>query len=216
MPTLEPVGHLSGYIHARHKACSRGRRTWQKGGENPSPEPLTLCDVETFAPQQPEQLPDWSWRRPGKSAASRAAQPGAAGRRRSSSGSACSGAGALAGSRSLRCQPSARCRTSPKGPAHPIELVGELDKPASDGSLQSSEAVLQAIHLEVSGPLPHPQVLARYDEVVPGGAERIVKLAENQVKHRQTMQSRGSDLYFHPCTRRPYRRHWPRCPRQQH
>jgi uncharacterized membrane protein len=74
--------------------------------------------------------------------------------------------------------------------------VGELDRPGGDGSLQPTEAVLQAIHLEVSGPLPHPQVLARYDEVVPGGADRIVKLAENQVKHRQTMQSRGQIFTF--------------------
>jgi uncharacterized membrane protein len=74
--------------------------------------------------------------------------------------------------------------------------VSELDRAGSEDSLQPSDAVLQAIHVEVSGPLPHPQLLAQYDEVVPGGADRIVKLAENQVKHRQTMQSRGQMFTF--------------------
>lgn len=74
--------------------------------------------------------------------------------------------------------------------------MNELDKAGSEGSLQPPEAVLQAIHVEVSGPLPQPQVLAQYDEVIPGGAERIVKLAESQVSHRQAMETRGQIFTF--------------------
>jgi uncharacterized membrane protein len=40
------------------------------------------------------------------------------------------------------------------------------------------------------GPLPPPEVLARYDEVSPGLAERIVKMAENQADHRRAMEKR--------------------------
>lgn len=74
--------------------------------------------------------------------------------------------------------------------------MSEVDRAGSEGSLQPADAVLQAIHVEVSGPLPQPQVLAQYDAVVPGGADRIVKLAENQVKHRHTMQARGQIFTF--------------------
>jgi uncharacterized membrane protein len=74
--------------------------------------------------------------------------------------------------------------------------VNEVERAGGEGSLQPPEAVLQAIHVEVSGPLPQPQVLAQYEDVIPGGAERIVKLAENQVRHRQSMESRGQIFTF--------------------
>jgi uncharacterized membrane protein len=39
-----------------------------------------------------------------------------------------------------------------------------------------------------SGPLPPPELLARYNDVVPNGAERIIKMAENQQTHRQDLE----------------------------
>ena len=36
-----------------------------------------------------------------------------------------------------------------------------------------------------SGPLPDPDTLGRYDMVIPGAADRIIKIAENQAIHRQ-------------------------------
>ncbi len=30
------------------------------------------------------------------------------------------------------------------------------------------------------GPIPHPQILARYDEILPGAAERILKMAKKK------------------------------------
>lgn len=49
---------------------------------------------------------------------------------------------------------------------------------------------------EFSGPLPPPEVLARYNEALPGGAERIVALAEEQAGHRRRMEARGQVLLF--------------------
>jgi uncharacterized membrane protein len=40
-----------------------------------------------------------------------------------------------------------------------------------------------------SGPLPPPAILAQYDSVVPGAAERILKMAEEQSKHRRDLES---------------------------
>lgn len=36
-----------------------------------------------------------------------------------------------------------------------------------------------------AGPVPHPDLLAKYEQIVPGAAERIIKMAENeqQVRH---------------------------------
>lgn len=39
-----------------------------------------------------------------------------------------------------------------------------------------------------SGPLPHPEILKKFDEVVPGSAERIIKMAEDQSIHRKDLE----------------------------
>lgn len=40
-----------------------------------------------------------------------------------------------------------------------------------------------------SGPIPPPSILARYNEVVHDGAERILAMAERQSKHRELLES---------------------------
>lgn len=44
-----------------------------------------------------------------------------------------------------------------------------------------------------SGPLPPPDVLKRFDEVVPGSAERIIKMAEEQSTHRKDLERKVID-----------------------
>ena len=39
-----------------------------------------------------------------------------------------------------------------------------------------------------SGPIPPPNLLARYNEVVPNGAERIMAMAERQSSHREGLE----------------------------
>ncbi len=46
------------------------------------------------------------------------------------------------------------------------------------------------------GPLPPPAMLRGYEEVVPGGAERILAMAERQAAHRQTIEARGQLFGF--------------------
>lgn len=44
---------------------------------------------------------------------------------------------------------------------------------------------LNAIHVQqYSGPLPHPEALERYEQIVPGAAERIISMAEKEMEHR--------------------------------
>lgn len=40
-----------------------------------------------------------------------------------------------------------------------------------------------------SGPLPHPNLLRQFDEVVPGAANRIIQMAESQGEHRRNLET---------------------------
>lgn len=48
-------------------------------------------------------------------------------------------------------------------------------------------------HSSFSGPLPPPEVLKRFDEIVPGSAERIIKMAEGQFAHRTELERKVID-----------------------
>jgi uncharacterized membrane protein len=63
------------------------------------------------------------------------------------------------------------------------EIEGREVSPADADETEIDPRLLQAAVLrmerhEFSGPLPSPEVLARYNDALPGGAERIVALAE--------------------------------------
>lgn len=76
----------------------------------------------------------------------------------------------------------------------PASPVASEDQSKLDPGVQA--AILQLERHEFSGPLPPPEVLARYNEALPGGAERIVALAEEQASHRRRMEARGQVLLF--------------------
>ena len=44
-----------------------------------------------------------------------------------------------------------------------------------------------------AGPLPHPDTLARYEDIVPGAAERILRWAESETEHRHNQDRRALD-----------------------
>jgi uncharacterized membrane protein len=44
-----------------------------------------------------------------------------------------------------------------------------------------------------SGPLPHPSLLEKYNEVIPNGAERIMAMAERQSAHREALETKVVD-----------------------
>ena len=49
---------------------------------------------------------------------------------------------------------------------------------------------------EVTGPIPPPQILQQYNNIVPGAAERIIRMAEKQSDHRMALENKvvGSNL----------------------
>ena len=39
-----------------------------------------------------------------------------------------------------------------------------------------------------TGPLPRPEELAKYEQILPGAADRIIRMAEQQSTHRQSLE----------------------------
>ena len=46
---------------------------------------------------------------------------------------------------------------------------------------------------QFSGPLPHPETLQHYENIQPGFADRIIKMAESEQAHRHDCEKRALD-----------------------
>jgi len=57
-----------------------------------------------------------------------------------------------------------------------------------DTSSRGSSLVHQQTEVSYSGPLPPPGVLAEFEKVLPGSAERIFVMAEKQLEHRMSLE----------------------------
>ena len=43
------------------------------------------------------------------------------------------------------------------------------------------------------GPIPHPDMLQKYDDIFPGFADRIIQMTEKQVEHRRELENKVID-----------------------
>jgi uncharacterized membrane protein len=59
--------------------------------------------------------------------------------------------------------------------------------PAATPHDNSTKSIITT-RAEFSGPIPPPALLAKYAEIIPNGAERILRMAENQSAHRQYIE----------------------------
>lgn len=49
---------------------------------------------------------------------------------------------------------------------------------------------VKLVHQEAyQGPLPHPDLLIKYEEIIPGSAERILSMAEKEQQHRHQLEN---------------------------
>jgi len=62
----------------------------------------------------------------------------------------------------------------------PAKIVTPNSKKGKLISISASETF--------SGPLPHPRILKSYEEILPGSANRILKMAETQSGHRMSLE----------------------------
>lgn len=75
-----------------------------------------------------------------------------------------------------------------------VQRQGEA-RPASPHSPSEEPHVAELRQVKYSqwtGPLPSPDALERFNQVVEGGAERIVRMAEQEGKHRRRLENRWS------------------------
>jgi uncharacterized membrane protein len=61
------------------------------------------------------------------------------------------------------------------------ELKGKVQ--SRDLSVVTSRITQIVVSEQFSGPMPHPKHLAAYDQILPGAAERILGMAEKNLKH---------------------------------
>ncbi|MHB8312454.1 MAG: DUF2335 domain-containing protein [Candidatus Dormibacteria bacterium] len=67
--------------------------------------------------------------------------------------------------------------------------MAEVVPNAPHVSPEQLQSVLLAYSEHYSGPFPHPQLLAKYDQLVPGTAERIFDKFYEQQNHREQMEA---------------------------
>lgn len=89
-------------------------------------------------------------------------------------------------------------RRDAEGQSHGIEKRQGSDPASShsgDVDTPQQGQPLQGPTLEAwrwSGPLPPPEILGGYDQVVSDGAERVFRMAEGQSEHRRRIENRAS------------------------
>jgi uncharacterized membrane protein len=68
---------------------------------------------------------------------------------------------------------------------------------------QQAQPVTTITHVEASytGPIPPPGMLVKYNEAVPGAADRILVMAERQSAHREAIESKVVDAGIKSQTR---------------
>ncbi len=59
-------------------------------------------------------------------------------------------------------------------------------------SPQNTTAIQQTTE-HFSGPIPRPDILRHYNEIVPGAAERILKMAEEDARHQRDIEMAALD-----------------------
>lgn len=74
-------------------------------------------------------------------------------------------------------------------------MSSRVKKPSVTSAKQQTTPVKQQtlITQNWSGPLPPPEALARFDEIIPNGAERILRMTEQEQAHRLASESAALD-----------------------
>ena len=67
--------------------------------------------------------------------------------------------------------------------------MAQRNDPNPDPTAQQQLIARLGVQIErFSGPLPSPEVLEKYNAIEPGSANRIIRMAESQAQHRQSLE----------------------------
>jgi uncharacterized membrane protein len=69
------------------------------------------------------------------------------------------------------------------------EVIRILESNGTSLPQQKVQQIAISIARSFSGPLPHPDILAEYERILPGCAHRIMTAFENQSRHRMSLES---------------------------
>src|SRR6218665_122766 len=73
--------------------------------------------------------------------------------------------------------------------ANPEAFQG-IPKEKQQQLIKDLEVTLRKTHI---GPLPDPETLAQYDQIIPNGGERIMRMAEKQLDHRMESEKKKTE-----------------------
>lgn len=71
-------------------------------------------------------------------------------------------------------------------------------QPSAPATRQANSNASTIQHIQTSsqvyeGPIPHPEILRQFDALVPGTAERLITLAEEESRHRRALENRAQE-----------------------
>ncbi len=66
--------------------------------------------------------------------------------------------------------------------------MSKSGKKRNNHPARTQQNQIQVAAASYSGPIPPPSELAKYEELLPGSAERIIAMAEKQSNHRQDLE----------------------------
>lgn len=74
------------------------------------------------------------------------------------------------------------------------EVISELvpEDKREEARARISQSLIRAEHFE--GPMPPPDLLRQYEEIIPGAADRILRLTENERANRYDIASRNTAI----------------------
>lgn len=73
----------------------------------------------------------------------------------------------------------------------PASISPEVAKVIKELQPDQQQVIIQAFKQEAfSGPIPHPELLQKYENIQKGFADRIINMAETQLDHRVNCESK--------------------------
>jgi len=75
----------------------------------------------------------------------------------------------------------------------PVEPIRDIPPPQTPDNRNGRLVAASKTVMQFSGPMPHPELLGRYEALCPGSANRIIKMAEQEAEHRRAAETKIID-----------------------
>ncbi|WP_278925353.1 DUF2335 domain-containing protein [Staphylococcus auricularis] len=82
-----------------------------------------------------------------------------------------------------------------QNPSDDINVINKKIEESDNPDL-IRDIIASEVSLTKSGPLPDPKDFEEYEEVLPGSADRIVKMAEKNQSHRIEIEKQEQEKYY--------------------